>query len=343
MGARPRLAQRPRRLAIREELRRRTRAAGKALNDVVRVAAAVLLRGDGAVLLAQRPPGKAYAGYWEFPGGKLEPSETPRAALIRELREELGIEVRNASPWFIQEFVYPHAHVELNFFRVFEWDGELVGHDGQAFSWQAPGHYTVAPLLPANTRILAALALPDIYGITCAGDLGEEVFLARAQAAFARGLRLIQLREKDWPPARRDAFAERIVPLAHRFGAKVLLNGDAATARRLGCDGVHWTSAKLADATQRPSGMLVAASCHTAHEITRAGELDLDFAVVGTVNPTPTHPGAAPLGWNDFAATVAHARLPVYALGGLDRGDLGRAIEHGAHGVALRRAAWPAV
>ena len=107
--------------------------------NVVRVAAAVLLRADGAVLLAQRPAGKAYAGYWEFPGGKFEPGETPRQALDRELREELGIVVRRASPWFIQEFVYPHAHVELNFFRVHAWNGELVGHDGQAFEWQAPG------------------------------------------------------------------------------------------------------------------------------------------------------------------------------------------------------------
>ena len=132
---------------------------------IVRVAAAVLLRPDGQVLLAQRPPGKPYEGYWEFPGGKLEPGETPRVALDRELREELGIEVRRAAPWFVQEFVYPHAHVELNFFRVYEWTGELAGHDGQAFAWQGPGHYDGGPLLPANTRILAALdALQAAYG-----------------------------------------------------------------------------------------------------------------------------------------------------------------------------------
>ena len=119
---------------------------------VVRVAAAVLLRPDGQVLLAQRPPGKPYAGYWEFPGGKLERDESPHDALVRELREELGITVRRAAPWLVQAFVYPHAHVELHFFRVFAWDGALHGHDGQDFVWQTPGAYTVAPLLPANTR-----------------------------------------------------------------------------------------------------------------------------------------------------------------------------------------------
>ena len=309
--------------------------------DVVRVAAAVLLRADGAVLLAQRPAGKPYAGYWEFPGGKLEPGETPAEALTRELREELGIVVRRASPWFIQQFVYPHAHVELHFFRVFSWDGELVGHDGQAFAWQAPGRYTVAPLLPANTRILAALALPLVYGISCAGDVGEEVFLVRAERALARGLRLIQLREKDWPLARRDALAQRLVPLARRFGAKVLLNGTADDARRLGCDGVHWTSAALAQAARRPTGMIAAASCHTRDELARAGELDLDFAVLGPVAVTPTHPEALPLGWDQFAVTVAGARLPVYALGGLRAEDVDNAVEHGAQGVAMRSAAWP--
>jgi len=310
--------------------------------DIVRVAAAVLLRADGAVLLAQRPPGKAYAGYWEFPGGKLEPGESPRDALDRELREELGIAVRRASRWFIQQFVYPHAHVELHFFRVFEWDGELIGHDGQALAWQAAGHYTAAPLLPANTRILAALALPPVYGITCAGDVGEEVFLARAELALARGLKLIQLREKDWPIPRRDGLAHRLVPLAHRFGAKVLLNGSADDARRLGCDGVHWTSAALAQASQRPTGMLVAASCHTRDDLARAGSLDLDFAVLGPVAATPTHPQAVLLGWDGFAAVVEGASLPVYALGGLRCEDLDCAVDRGAQGVALRRAAWPA-
>ena len=309
--------------------------------SVVRVAAAVLMRGDGSVLLAQRPAGKAYAGYWEFPGGKFEDGESPRDALDRELREELGIAVRRASPWLVQEFVYPHAHVELHFFRVFAWDGELVGHDGQAFAWQSPGHYTLAPLLPANTRILAALALPAVYGITLAADCGEDAFLVRAERALEKGLRLVQLREKDWPSARVEAFAQRLIPLAHRFGARVLLNGGVDDARRLGADGVHWTSAMLAQAATRPSDMMTAASCHTTADVARAGELDLDFVVLGTVLPTPTHPAATPLGWDGFAATIAGTRVPVYALGGLDADDLDTAIAHGAQGVALRRAAWP--
>jgi 8-oxo-dGTP diphosphatase len=321
--------------------RRSAQHEGSPVSGLVRVAAAVILRADGGVLLAQRPPGKAYAGYWEFPGGKLEPGETSAQALARELHEELGIVVRRAVPWMTQEFVYPHAHVEIDFFRVFAWDGEPAGHDGQALAWQDPKAIDVAPLLPANTRVLAALTLPPVYAISCAGDLGEGVFLERAARAIDSGLRLIQLREKDWDTPRRAAFAARLNALAADHGAQVLLNGDADEARRLGCAGVHWTAARLAQAASRPRDLMVAASCHTRDDLARAAELDVDFAVLGPVRPTPTHPQATPLGWEAFARIVAGTRLPVYALGGLAGDDLQTAIDHGAHGIALRRAAWP--
>jgi len=308
---------------------------------LTRVAAAVVLDAAGRVLLAQRPPGKPYAGYWEFPGGKLEPGEAPAAALARELVEELGLTVVRAAPWMVQHFVYPHAHVELNFFRVFAWTGEPVGHDGQAFAWQRPDAIDVAPLLPANTRVLAALTLPPVCGITCAGDVGEDSFLARAERAFEGGLRLVQLREKDWPAARREAFGERLLALAQRHGVRVLLNGTADAARRGGFPGVHWTAATLGAVTARPRDLVVSASCHSPAELARAADLDLDFALLGPVQRTPTHPDAAPLGWSGFAAAVAGARLPVFALGGLGPADLTRAIDRGAHGVALRRYAWP--
>ena len=304
------------------------------------VAAAVIERG-GKVLLAQRPQGKVYAGYWEFPGGKLEPPETPRDALVRELREELGLHVRDASPWLVQRYVYPHANVELHFFRVRAFDGEPVGYDGQAFAWQDPFAIDVAPLLPANTRVLAALRLPSIYAITCASDVGEDVFLARMGHALAQGVRLVQVREKPWDDGRVRAFVARLLPLARRAGARVLVNADEELARTSGADGVHWTSAQLAGATSRPNDLLVGASCHTAADVLHASDLDLDFVVLGPVRPTPSHVDASPLGWNGFARALAGTRVPVFALGGLTYLDVDTAIAHGAHGVAMRRGAWP--
>ena len=307
---------------------------------IVRVAVAVLQRTDGRVLLAQRLPDTPYPGYWEFPGGKLEAGESAPAALARELDEELGIQIIHAAPWLVQRYTYPHAEVELNFFRVFAWRGEPRGRMGQAIAWQAPGAFDVAPLLPANATILRALELPPIYGISMAEDLGEEAFLRRARTSIAEGLQLIQLREKSWPVERLQRLADRLLPIAQGAGARVLLNGDAALALRLGCTGVHWTAAALQRATVRPEGMLCAASCHDSAELARAAKLGLDFAVLGTVAPTPSHPDAEPLGWARVEELLRATPLPVYALGGLSRDDLDTAIAHGAHGIALRRAAW---
>ena len=257
---------------------------------VLRVAVAVMQRRDGSVLLAQRLPGTPYAGYWEFPGGKLEPGESARDALRRELDEELGIEVTRATPWLTQRYAYPHADVELAFFRVSAWRGEPHGRDGQAIAWQRPDDIRVEPLLPANGTVLQALRLPPVYAVSMAEELGEDAFIERLATALDGGLKLIQLREKTMAERRFDAFASRVIALARPRGARVLVNADAATAARLSCDGVHWTSARLALERERPRGMLCAASCHDAAELARAAELGVDFVVLG---PGEAHPFAS--------------------------------------------------
>src|SRR3954471_20619723 len=160
------------------------------------VVAAVLQRPDGAFILAQRPAGKVYAGYWEFPGGKVEPGESAAAALVRELHEELGIDVERAYPWIVRNYVYAHAHVRLNFFRVTRWRNQLTSREMQAFSWERVPDIGVSPILPADGPILRALALPPILAISDAQQRGEADFLARLDAALTRGLRLVMMREK---------------------------------------------------------------------------------------------------------------------------------------------------
>ena len=123
------------------------------------VAVGILRRDNGDVLFAQRPPGKPYAGYWEFPGGKIEPGESAKDALARELHEELGVAIAD-SEWLVtQRHDYPHAWVELQFFVVNRWTGEIHPQEEQAVAWQTPGAYTVAPMLPAlltgESRVLA--------------------------------------------------------------------------------------------------------------------------------------------------------------------------------------------
>ena len=310
------------------------------MSAVVEVVAAVLTQPDGQVLLASRPAGKAYAGYWEFPGGKVEPGEALEHALARELAEELGVRVTRASRWITREFIYPHAHVRLNFFRVFGWEGEPHPHEGQQFSWQHPGAVKVSPLLPANFPIVKALTLPPLLGISHAESLGVEAFLARLEVALANGLRLIQVRDKSLPDDTRLALAREVVRRARPHGARVLVNGSVELARLSGADGVHLDAGTVASLDTRPAVEWVGASCHDAVELGRAAALGADFALLSPVLPTQTHPGAATLGWEKFSALASASPIPVYGLGGLERGDVELAISHGAHGVALLRGAW---
>ena len=310
------------------------------MKKIVDVAAAVILRPDGSFLLGQRAPDTFYAGYWEFPGGKVEAGESPRAALIRELQEELEIDVLAATPWLVREHVYEHAHVRLNFFRVTTWRGELRDHVHAALSWQRADSLSVAPMLPANAPVLNALRLPDFYGITQAWEIGPAAQLEALNAALYAGLRLVQLRESRLPVAARTEFCRAAVDLCHRHGARVLVNGDLTLARQCGADGLHLPAAGLMELRTRPEIPLIAASCHTPGELAQAAQLGLDFAVLGPVLATASHPGQPGIGWDGFAALAGGSPLPIYGLGGLARTALPAALAAGAQGVAAIRAAW---
>lgn len=120
------------------------------------VAVGILMKPNGDVLLACRPEGKPYAGYWEFPGGKVEAGEDVLTALKREFAEEIGVAIVSAEPWCGVEHVYPHAHVRLHFYISREWQGEPQGLEGQELAWQ--GSFEVEPILPATIPLLESLA-----------------------------------------------------------------------------------------------------------------------------------------------------------------------------------------
>ncbi len=314
--------------------------------QLTRVSAAVILRQDGTeYLLAQRPPGKAYAGYWEFPGGKVESGESFADALVRELQEELGITVTAMTPWVTRHFVYPHARVEIRFFRVTAWTGDLHPHEHTDTAWlsaaamaggKALDLLSVSPVLPANTPILRALALPPVYAITNAGSVGVAAELERLKRARPM---LVQVREKTLDTIQRQAFAREVAALVHGYGGHVLLNGNADEAINVGADGVHLSAAALMACESRPDLPLVFASCHTAAELDKASSLGLDAVVLGSVNPTLTHPepGHTTLGWTAFAGLIEGTSLPIYAIGGMSVADVATAQAVGAQGVAMMR------
>lgn len=310
------------------------------MKKIVHVAAAVITRPDGSFLLGQRAPDTFYPGYWEFPGGKVEPGETPREALIRELDEELGIQVDTAYPWITREHIYEHAHVSLHFFEVPAWRGEIHDRVHSALSWQQADAMDVGPMLPANGPILKALRLPRVLGITHASEIGIDAQLTRLDAALAGGLRLVQIREPAPPDAAREDFARAVVERCHAAGALAVVNNDPALARRIGADGLHLTAHSLAGTAARPDFEWVGASCHTRAELEKAASLELDYALLGAVSTTLSHPERSALGWPAFTEMIARLPIPVFALGGLGAGDLDTAKAAGAHGVAGIRAFW---
>jgi len=308
--------------------------------QVLDVAVAVLQRADGRVLLAQRPAGKPWEGYWEFPGGKIESGEAVEQALARELHEELGVDPDRVYPWVTQEYAYPEKRVRLHFYRVLAWYGQPHGREGQSMSWENPSAVNIRPLLPANDKVLHALSLPAVYAITHAKKFGVTEFMQRLKDALEKGVRLVQVREHDMPPEQLESFARRVVELAHEHDARVLVNGDEALARRCGADGVHLPGEQLMRLKQRPGVPLFGASCHDAAELAQAARLSADFVVLSPVLPTPTHPDAAGMGWEKFAALVKNYPVPVYALGGMKPELLDAAMQHGAHGVSLLSGIW---
>lgn len=130
--------------------------------SLVQVAVGVLVRADGAFLLTSRPEGKAYAGYWEFPGGKLEAGETIQEALRRELQEEIGVTIQNCELWRTERIDYPHALVQLNFCKVTQWTGELQMLESQSYAWQQLP-VLVAPVLPGTVPVLQWFAQERSY------------------------------------------------------------------------------------------------------------------------------------------------------------------------------------
>jgi 8-oxo-dGTP diphosphatase len=310
--------------------------------EPVHVVAAVLFDPAGRVLLTRRHDHLHQGGLWEFPGGKLEPGETVAAALRREIREELGLELLHHRPLIAVRHRYPDCSVLLDVQLVTEYRGEPAGLEGQPLAWAAPEALADYPMPAADRPVVAALNLPDRCLITGPDPRRPAQFLQRLNHALARGIRLVQLRAPELAVAELRSLAFQARELCHTQGARLLLNGPPELALEVGADGVHLTRRRLLELSERPlaANRLVAASCHNAAELAQASRLGLDFAFLSPVLPTASHPEATPLGWDRFAELVAEAALPVYALGGMKEEHLAVAWEHGAQGIAAIGGFW---
>ncbi len=307
----------------------------------IHVVAAVITDARGRILLNRRTGNSDMAGLWEFPGGKREPGESSEQALVRELREELGIEAE-VGEWVMEvPQLYPDKRLRLEVRMVRQWKGTARGREGQAITWVNADKLGRYSMPPADLPVVAALHQPECYLVTPDVGGGAEGWLAGLESAIDGGLRRVQLRT----PAAADR-AELARTAVARFGrqAELLLNRDIELARELGV-GVHLGGEQLLqlDARPLPGSQLVAASCHDLAQLQAAQRLGCDFAVLGPVQATASHPGALALGWEGFEQLRERVSLPLYAIGGLAPADVVTARRHGALGVAAIRSLWPAL
>lgn len=309
------------------------------------VVAGVLRDAVGRVLICERPPGKHMAGDWEFPGGKRHGHESRLEALERELDEELGVRLGSARPLIRYRHAYPDRTIDLDVWLVDNYVGEPAGREGQALEWLPEERLAGRGLLLADRPIVTALQLGSLCLVT--GPYRDlEDFRERLVRALDRGASLVQIRDHGITEAGLREILTMAVPTCHRRGARLVVNGDPAITAPLvaemDADGLHLPSRHIGASIPASvsANLLLGASCHDERELCRAVAHGMDYAVLGPVAETHSHPGAPGMGWRRFRELVASLAIPVYGIGGLSADSLNTAWEHGAQGVAAITSIW---
>jgi 8-oxo-dGTP diphosphatase len=303
----------------------------------VQVAVGVIKNSQGKILISLRHESLHQGGLWEFPGGKLEITETAEQALSRELKEELNITVTSATPLITINHHYPDLAVQLHVFLVEQYSGEAKSCEGQPFKWVTPTELKFYNFPKANLPIITAASLPPYYAIL--DDVSDALLLSKLNMILNKGVKLIQIRLKKLSGETVTKFLEQAYPLCKQQQAVLLINSAVDYSGK--ADGIHLTSSHLMALTQRPvNSQYLAASCHNLEQLHHAQKIGVDFAVLAPVMPTLTHPGVSSLGWEQFSELIAQVNLPIYALGGLTTSNLSTARQNGAQGIAAIRAFW---
>lgn len=296
--------------------------------------AGVIRDQQGRILLSQRPPGKHLAGTWEFPGGKLEPAEAAADGLIRELDEELGIQVQASSPLLSLTHHYPEKTVRLLLREVEQWDGQAHGREDQPIGWFKLSDMHDLPMPAADRPMLKALGLDARLAISPHPDRFSSVpgFLADWEARLSAGYRWLVLSISELSPSAQSELARACGALARQYRARWLIHADAETARRTGADGLYLSAIdlRLCRARPLPESALVCAECRDVADLALAGRIGLDFVVVASALEVDS----ASMNWPEVSRLCAQSPLPVLVAGSAGLKDLSVAREHGAFGVA---------
>lgn len=314
------------------------------MSKVVHVAAGVIRHPSGKILIAKRPDASHQGGLWEFPGGKVEVGESVSQALVRELTEELGIVATAMSPLIQIRHDYSDKSVLLDVWNVTAFSGDVHGREGQPVRWVVPSDLSNYQFPAANVSIVTAAQLPSRLLIT-GNEHTVEACRVKLAEALSRGIKLVQLRQQGWGFEQWSKAAPEFRAMCHHAGAKLMLNNppENLACGAIDVDGFHFKSTALQAGVlpSRKPGQWLSAACHNAQDLERAEALGADFVTLSPVCETASHPGEPAMGWEQFKVLVERAKLPVFALGGMNDDTLDFAVECGAQGIAGIRYRWP--
>jgi len=307
---------------------------------IVHVAVGVIRRND-QILIAKRADDAHQGGLWEFPGGKVEEGETIQQALVRELQEELNITPLKFEPLIEIRHDYGDKQVFLDTWVVSDFSGKEEGREGQPLEWVDVHRLHEFQFPEANKKIVAAIKLPQEVLVTGQWHDDKE-FSLRLTKALQKGLKGVIFRAHDLPLRDYQKTFQEAHAICKEFGALLIANTAPNNFPLLECSGLHLTSRILHDLKERPTdgNILVGASCHCENDIHKANELNLDYVLLGSVFPTPSHPGIEPLGIEKFKSLTRLSSPLVYAIGGITSSHLQQIKSAGGHGVSGISAYW---
>jgi 8-oxo-dGTP diphosphatase len=313
-------------------------------SNIVHVAVAVIKNQHGQVFIAKRPDESHQGGLWEFPGGKVEAKESIKQALARELFEEVGIKILDATPLIRIHHNYNDKSVLLDVWNINSFSGEAHGKEGQETRWISQVQLAEYDFPEANAPIIKSLNLPDKYMITGEFDTFETLF-EYIKSGIDDGIKLIQFRAPGLNPDIYFRYAKKIYEVCEKNNAKLFLNTSyenylSQQAFRFS-NGLHLNSKEILNyPVGKKDGFQTSTSVHNLKELKLAEKKNIDFVLLSPVKKTLSHPESKALGWDNFKDMADTTNLPVYALWGMTKADIKVAKRMGAQGIAAIGEFW---
>jgi len=299
----------------------------------IKAVVGVLRNSKQQILIAKRQAHQFMSGFWELPGGKIEEHESDQEAIIRELKEELGVIVTELSIHQTMAYQYTDRIIELGIYNINQYQQVPTGVEGQEIAWSNIDNLQNFNLLPTMTAFINSITLPNKYWITPSSNHQSDEWMIKFDEKMTQDISLVQLRAKADLPT---DFVENLYKKCKQNHVKLLLNTVNKTFDETHCDGWHLTTGEMLKLTKKPCAddKLLGASTHNLEEALTAQKLGADFVVISPVQATQTHPDTVPIGWEAAQEVVNKLNIPVYFLGGMTLNDLDKTLEIGAQGIA---------